>query len=54
MAQVAVWDEVALLVVEVYQCLCASSISVDFLPCHLGQQGSREFDFSKPLAGVIR
>ena len=61
MAQVAFRVEVALVLVsavlvrleEVRPCLCASSLSVDTLRCYCGKEGSRQFDFHKPLPGVV-
>jgi hypothetical protein len=41
------------MVVEVHPCLCASSLSVDALVCHFGQEGSRLFDFHEPWQGVF-
>jgi hypothetical protein len=54
MAQVAFRAEVAPLVVEAHLCLCASSVSVDFLVCHFAKEDSRLFDFRKPLPGVFQ
>ena len=61
MAQVAFWVEVAIVLVlavwvgleEVRPCHCASSVSVDSWRCHFGKEGSRQFDFHKPLPGVV-
>jgi len=61
MAQVAVRVEVALVQVsavpvrleEVRLCHCASSVSVESLRCHFGKEGSCQFDFHKPLPGVV-
>jgi len=54
MAQVAFWAEVASAVVEVHLSLCITSVSEDFLRCHVGKKGSRLFDFREPLPGVFR
>jgi hypothetical protein len=54
MALVAFLAKVAPVMVEVYPCLCASSVSVDFLLYHLGKEGSHPFDIRKPLPGVFR
>jgi len=61
MAQVAFRVEVALVLVsavwvgleEMYPCLCASSVSVDSWRCHFGKEGSRQFNFHKPLPHVV-
>jgi len=62
MVQVAFQVEVASVLVsaiwvgleEVRLCHCASSVSVDSWRCHFGKEGSRQFDFDKPLPGVVR
>jgi hypothetical protein len=54
MAQMAIRAVVAPGLVEVHPCLCASSVSLDFLRCHLGKEGSRPFDFREPLPGFFR
>jgi len=38
---------------EVHSCLGAASVSVDYLRCHFGKEGSCQFDFDKPSPGVI-
>jgi len=61
MAQVAFQVEVELFLMsavwvgleEVRPCPCASSLSVDSWRCHFGKEGSRQFDFDKPLPGVV-
>jgi len=61
MVQVAFRVEVALVLVsavwveleEVRPCLCTSSVSVDSWGWRFGKEGSRQFDFHKPLPGVI-
>jgi hypothetical protein len=53
MAQVAFQAKVAPFVVEVHPCLCASSVSEDFLLCNLGMEGSHPFDFHEQLPGVF-
>jgi len=40
-----------LVVVEVYLCLCASSMPADSLLCHFGKEGSHPFDFQELLPG---
>jgi len=62
MAQVAFRVEVALVLLsavwvgleEVRLCLCASSVPVDYWQCHFGKEGSRQFDFDKPMPGVVQ
>jgi hypothetical protein len=54
LAQVAIRAAVGPVLVEVHPCLCASSMSLDFLWCHFGKEGSRPFDFREPLPGVFR
>jgi hypothetical protein len=54
MAQVELRDEVAPVMVDVYPCLWASSVSVDYSQCDFGKKGSGLFDFCKPLSGVFR
>jgi hypothetical protein len=58
-AHVVFWVEAAFraevppVLVEVRWFLCASSVSTDSLLCHFGMEGSRLFDFYKPLPGVF-
>jgi hypothetical protein len=40
-------------VVGVRQFLCASSVSADSLLYHFAMEGSRPYDFYKPLPGVF-
>jgi hypothetical protein len=53
MAQVAIWAAVASVLVKVHPCLCASTVSLDFLRCHFGKEGSCPFDFREQLPGVF-
>jgi hypothetical protein len=53
MPQVAFRAKVASVMDDVHPCLCASSISVDFLQCHFGKEGSHPFHFRKPLPAVF-
>ena len=54
LAQVVIRAAVAPVLVEVHHCLCAASVSLDFLRCHFGKEGSLPFEFRKPLPGVFR
>jgi hypothetical protein len=51
-AQVVFQGE-AMPVVAVHPCLCASNLYMDSLLCHCSKDGSRPFDFHKPLLGVF-
>jgi len=57
--QVAFWVEAAfqtgvlLVLVQVRQFLCTSSMSADSMQCHFSMEGSRLFDIYKPLPGVF-
>jgi len=53
MAQKAFWAKVATAMVEVHPCRWASSVSVDTLLCHFGEERSRPFHFHEPLPGVF-
>jgi hypothetical protein len=52
-AQVAFRAEVPPVLEEVRRFLCASSGSADSLLYHFGMEGSRPYDFCKPLPGVF-
>jgi hypothetical protein len=45
--------EVLPVLVDVRRLLCASSVSADALLYHFGMEGSRPYDFYKPLQGVF-
>jgi hypothetical protein len=45
--------EVPPVLVELWRFLCASSVTADSWLCHFGMEGSRQFDFYKPLPGVF-
>jgi hypothetical protein len=51
--EAALRAEVLPVLLEVWRFLCATSVSVDSLLCHFGMEGSRVFDFYKPLPGVF-
>jgi hypothetical protein len=53
MAQVALWGVVAPVVLEVPACCFASSVTVDWLRCQLGNAGSRPVDFCKLLQSLF-
>jgi hypothetical protein len=52
-AQVAFRAEVPPVLEEVLRFLCTSSGSPDSLVYHFGMEGSRPYDFCKPLPGVF-
>jgi hypothetical protein len=52
-AQVVFWAEMPPVLVEVRRFLCASSVSEDSFVYHFGKEGSRLYDFCKPLPGVF-
>ena len=52
-AQSAFRASVALVVLEVHLCLCASSESVDSLLCHFAKEDGRLFNFPESLPGVF-
>jgi hypothetical protein len=54
LAQVAIRAAVVPILVEVHPCLCASSVSLDFLRCNFGNFGNHPFDVREPLPGVFR
>jgi len=50
-AEIALRVEVPPVLVEVQRFLCASSVSADSLLYHFGVEGSRPYDYYKPLPG---
>jgi hypothetical protein len=54
LARVVIWAEVALVYVEVHPCLCTSSLSLDYLRCDWGKEGSCPLDLQEPLPGIFR
>jgi hypothetical protein len=52
-AEMAFQVEVPLVLLEVRRFHCASSLSVDSLLYCFGMEGSRPYDFYKPLPGVF-
>jgi len=54
MAQVAFRVEVALVVVELHPCHCATSMFVELLRCQFGKEGSCLFDCHERLLGIFQ
>jgi len=51
--EAAFWSEVPLGLLEACWFLCTYSVSAESVLSHFGMEGSRPYDFSKPLPGVF-
>jgi hypothetical protein len=52
--EMALWAQVAPVLVEVYLNLCDGSMPIDSLLWHFATEGSCEFDFHSPMWGVFQ